>query len=196
MLFCLSLAAFFWCTTLLLDRMALNENIIRLHVVANSDEEADQNRKLMVRDAVIAGIQKDLAGIADMNAAKEYLRVNLPRIKEIAEQALEQAGFSGDVAVSLCEEAFATRVYDTFSLPAGVYDALRITIGKGEGKNWWCVVFPSLCVPATVEDFENVAAGAGFSECLYKTMTKESGYKLRFYLLEKMGELETLFFAE
>ena len=95
--------------------------------------------------------------------------------------------------MTLQKEVFDTRVYDTFTLPAGVYEALRITIGSGEGKNWWCVVFPTLCVPATSEGFEDVAAGAGFPESLTKSL--EGEYEIRFYLLDLLGKLEGYLFT-
>lgn len=193
---CLTLAVFFWSWTILRDRLILNENVIRLHVVANSDDEKDQNIKLQVRDAVIASIQKDLENVSDISAAKEYLNRNLSRIKAAAEETLEKFGFDYDVAVTLCKEAFDTRVYDTFTLPAGVYEALRVTIGEGTGKNWWCVVFPSLCIPATTEGVASTAAGAGFSDTLSQALTEERSYKVRFYLLDKLGQWENMFFDE
>lgn len=191
---CLMLAAFCWCATLLADREQLNEELIRLHVVANSDSEEDQAIKLQVRDAVIQSLQNDLAKVADVGEAKAYLRENLPKIQEIADKTLEAAGFHGEAVVSLCKETFETRYYDTFTLPAGVYEALRITIGKGEGHNWWCVVFPSLCIPATSEGFEMEAAGAGFSNSLTDALTGEEGYKVRFFLLDAMGKAENILF--
>lgn len=193
---CLFLACFFWCGTLLADRMTLNDNIIRLHVVANSDDEQDQNIKLKVRDAVVASIRSDLLNVTDVTAAKAYLQENLPRIEAAAKEVLKRAGVGEAITVSLCKEAFGTRIYDTFTLPAGIYEALRITIGEGEGKNWWCVVFPSLCIPATTDGVEDIAAGAGFSETLNKTLTGKSGCELRFFLLDKLGELENKFFRE
>ena len=103
-------------------------------------------------------------------------------------------GFDGEAAVSLCKEAFDTRYYETFTLPAGVYEALRITIGEGNGKNWWCVVFPSLCVPATSSGFEDAAVGAGFSDTLSGAVTGEEDYEVRFYLLDTLGRLENILF--
>ena len=93
--------------------------------------------------------------------------------------------------VTLGKEVFDTRYYDTFTLPAGVYEALRITIGEGQGKNWWCVVFPTLCVPATSDGFEDVAAGAGFPDALTSALEGESGYELRFFLLDLLGKWQS-----
>ena len=101
---------------------------------------------------------------------------------------LAQAGFPDTATVSLCLEEFATRVYDTFTLPAGLYESLRIVIGEGEGQNWWCVMFPSFCLPATSEGFEEVACGAGFSDTL--TQTLEGEYEIRFFFLDALGAVE------
>ncbi|MDO5400211.1 MAG: stage II sporulation protein R [Eubacteriales bacterium] len=190
---CLLLAAFFWGGALLSDRRSLDKRLIRLHVVANSDSRADQSIKLQVRDAVISGIQSDLAKVADMEQAKAYLQESLPKIQRIANGVLERAGVQPDAVVTLCREAFDRRVYDTFSLPAGVYEALRITIGEGRGHNWWCVAFPTLCLPATTQGFRDAAVEAGFSETMTKTLTGED-YQLRFYLLDALGKLENRIF--
>lgn len=190
---CFLLAALVWCAALLADRKRLNEELIRLHVVANSDSAEDQNIKLQVRDAVTQSLGSDLAKLADAEEAKAYLQENLPRIQAVANEVLEAAGYDGEVVVTLCKETFDTRYYDTFTLPAGVYEALRITIGEGAGHNWWCVVFPSLCLPATTEGFEEAAVGAGFSDTLTDTLTGED-YEIRFYLLDALGKLENIFF--
>jgi stage II sporulation protein R len=89
-------------------------------------------------------------------------------------------------------EEFSKRVYDTFSLPAGLYESLRIIIGEGEGKNWWCVVFPELCLPATSEGFEETASCAGFPDALTAALEGEEGYEIRFFLLDVLGRLENL----
>lgn len=191
---CLILVTLVWCGTLIADRQRLNEELIRLHVVANSDSEEDQSIKLQVRDAVTKSLQSDLAKVADVEEAKAYLKANLPKIQAVANETLAKAGFDGEAVVTLCKEAFETRYYDTFTLPAGVYEALRITIGEGEGHNWWCVVFPSLCVPATTSGFADTAAGAGFPETLSGALTGEEEYEVRFFCLDALGKLENLFF--
>lgn len=193
---CLLLAAVIWTGALILDRQKLREELVRLHVVAASDSEEDQAVKLRVRDAVVESLQREMNHLADAEAAKAYLRENLPKIAAVANQVLKEAGFEDTATVSLCVEEFTTRVYDTFTLPAGLYDALRITIGEGQGQNWWCVVFPSLCIPATSEGFEDVACGAGFSETLTDTLTGEEGYEVRFFLLDALGSFENLLHRE
>lgn len=194
---CAVLAGGVWCGALLADRQTLNTELIRLHVVANSDSEQDQALKLRVRDAVTESLKQDLQQLTDVDAARAYLQENLPKIQQIADQTLEAAGCDARTVVTLCKEAFDTREYDTFSLPAGIYEALRIVIGEGEGHNWWCVVFPGLCVPATSDGFEAKAAGAGFADRLTDTLTGEDGYEIRFFFLDCLGKLENgLFFRE
>ena len=191
---CLAVVACFWFWNLLHNKEQLRRNLIRFHVVANSDSEWDQSVKLQVRDAVIGSLQKELNALGDMEAAKVYLTENLPKIQKIANETLEALGVEQEAVVSLCREAFQKREYETFSLPAGVYESLRIVIGEGQGHNWWCVVFPSLCLPATTEGFEEVAAGAGFSEDLQNTLAEEEGYEVRFFFLDALGSLENIFF--
>lgn len=185
---CACIAGSLWCWGVISDRQTLNEELLRLHVVAASDSQEDQAIKLRVRDAVLESISEDLANVTDMEQARAYILENLPKIQKTANDALKALGCTEEAVATLKEELFDTRVYDTFTLPAGVYDALRITIGEGEGQNWWCVAFPTLCIPATSEGFEEVAAGAGFSETLTETL--EGEYEIRFYLLDLLGRVE------
>lgn len=190
---CLMLAASVWTWGLIRDRQYLNQELIRLHVVANSDSEQDQSVKLRVRDAIVASLSEGMADIADVQAAKEYLRENLAKIEAIANHTLEAAGVDSRAAVTLCKETFDIRKYDTFTLPAGVYESLRVVIGEGQGKNWWCVAFPSLCMGATSEEFEEAAQTAGMDDTLSETLT--GGFQLRFYLLDALGRAENICFS-
>ena len=193
---CALIVCLVWAAGIVSNKQLLQNGLIRLHVVAASDSETDQNLKLLVRDAVIRSLRENMDHVKDMEEAKAYLRENLPKIEALANGVLQNAGIHDTVTVSLRPEEFGTRVYDTFTLPAGVYDALRIVIGEGQGKNWWCVVFPGLCIPAASEDAAAVAAGAGFPEGLNNTLIGEEGYELRFGILDAMGKLENLFFGE
>ncbi len=183
----------FWFGTVLSDRQALNNGLIRLHVVANSNSDADQAAKQAVRDAVLAVLDAPLERIPDAGQAEGLLRDNLPRLEKAASDALAALGNTERVTVSLGKERFDTRQYDTFSLPAGTYESLKITIGAGEGKNWWCVVYPSLCTAAAGQEFYDVAASAGFPKSLSGTLTGERNYTLRFFLLDLLGKLENRF---
>lgn len=190
---CALVAAFLWFGSVLADRQRLNEDLIRLHVVANSDEAEDQNLKLQVRDAVVESLRTALADVQDTEQAKQYLQKNLPALQELANRTLDAAGSAQRAVVSLCREAFPVRDYDTFRLPAGTYNSLRIRIGEGEGKNWWCVVFPSLCLPQTESGFRNTAKAAGIPDSLACAISEDSHYEIRFFFLDKLGELEKLF---
>lgn len=192
-LFCALTAAVVWCAMVIADREKLNHELIRLHVVAATDSKEDQDVKLQVRDAVLQAIYQDLNAIGDVETAKEYLKEQLPKIQYIANTTLKAAGISQEAVVSLCREAFDTRVYDTFTLPAGFYETLRIVIGEGEGHNWWCVTFPTLCLSATTEEFQDAAVGAGFSDVLAETLTEE--HEVRFFFLDQLGKLENILFA-
>ena len=192
-LLCALISAFFWGAALLSDRKALNEGLIRFHVVANSDSEQDQAVKLRVRDAVLESIQEDLKQVGNIDQARDYLQENLPKIQSVAEQTLQSLGVDAGAVVSLTKEAFDTREYDTFRLPAGIYEALRITIGEGEGKNWWGVTFPTLCLSATEDGFRETSGGAGFSQALTDSLSSED-WEIRFFLLDAMGRLETRLF--
>lgn len=170
------------------DKQLLRENLIRLHVVANSDSQEDQAIKLEVRDAIIAALQEGMDTSMDADEAKEYLSAHLTDLEMVANAALARAGSTNTATVALGMEEFPVREYDTFSLPSGVYESLRVTIGEGEGHNWWCVVFPSLCVPATSADFTDAAVAAGFPEDLANTLAGD--YEVRFFLLDYLGRLE------
>lgn len=175
---------------LLRDSQALEEGILRLHVVANSDSQEDQAVKLSVRDAVTELLEEGLDA-STLEEAKVWIQDNLPKIEAVANRVLAEAGTGMQAVVSLAKEEFPTRIYDTFQLPAGLYEALRITIGEGEGQNWWCVVFPTLCVPASSEGVREAAEVSGMSQELSNTLTKENtGYEIRFRLLDWLGTVK------
>lgn len=170
-----------------LEQRALADKLVRLHVVANSDTEVDQQLKLQVRDAVLA--------VADgLNEAELYS--NLLQIKQAARDCLRSQGSSYTVDVSLRKERFPTRVYESFSLPAGVYQTLRVTIGDGAGKNWWCVAFPSICFRASVKDLEAAAVSAGFTQKDLSLITQTDGYILKFWSMEQLERLKVFLFKK
>ena len=174
----------------------LSRKMIRLHVIAHSDSAEDQALKLEVRDAVLDYATAVLQRSADMTEAQEALQESLPRIENIARAAVTAEGYDYGVSASLGQAEFPLKEYDGFSLPAGEYTALRLVIGDGGGKNWWCVVFPSLCLPATSSGFESVAAGAGFDEALIGALEGKQECEIRFFLLDKFGRIENKFFRK
>ena len=195
-LICACVPVFLWSGRLISDRNRLKQELIRFHVVAESDAPQDQAVKLKVRDAVLESLSEDLLKISDVREAKKYLQENLPKIQSIANETLKSMGFEDTATVSLCKERFDIRYYDTFTLPSGVYESLRIVIGQGAGHNWWCVTFPGLCMPATSSGFADAAVGSGFTRSLARTLTEPQEYKVRFLALDVMGKLENYFFKE
>ena len=168
------------------EQAALSEKLIRLHVVANSDSREDQQIKLQVRDAVL-----QITGALD----REALISALPAIEAAAKTRLRELGREDAVTVTFGKERFPTRVYGNFALPAGVYQSLRVTIGEGEGQNWWCVAFPSLCFRATAAELKEAAVSAGFTDTEVKLITEEGGYVLKFKTLELLERLKSFLFA-
>lgn len=126
----------------------LRENLLRLHIIAASDSDADQNLKLKVRDAILEECSYCFEGCENLESALYKAEENLGRIEQVAQNTILENGFDYDVAVSISDSFFSTRVYDDFTLPAGVYKALKVELGKARGKNWWCVVFPAVCLPS------------------------------------------------
>ena len=123
----------------------LQKNVFRLHVIANSDSEDDQNLKLKVRDNVIKYMNTLCSKTTSKEEAIEIANAHLNEFKEIALSTIKENGYNYDVNISIDNVFFPTKTYGDISLPEGYYDALRIKIGKAEGKNWWCVMFPPLC---------------------------------------------------
>ena len=182
------------CAALQAQQQRMSEKIIRLHVVANSDSSADQAIKLHVRDAVLAAARQALQGAGDPQQA---IAQALPALEAAANAALAAQGSRDTARVSFRRELFPTRDYDTFSLPSGVYRSLRVTIGAGGGHNWWCVIFPSLCVPATADGFVQAAEAGGFTRAEIGLMTQaDEGYVLKFRSLELLQALKKVLFGE
>ena len=164
---------------------ALAGQVLRLHVVANSDTQEDQILKLQVRDAVLEQAGLLLEDVTDRGEAEAVLSQQLQALAEAGAAVVAGAGYDYPVTVSLEDCWFPTKVYDGFSLPAGNYRALRVVIGAGEGQNWWCVVFPPLCLGSVTEEVAATAAQAGLSEDQVSLITgRDGGYVLKFKLIE------------
>lgn len=167
---------------------AVYDSVIRLHVLANSDETADQQLKLAVRDTVLATTSALLQDTKTRDEAERILSENLEQIRTAAEACVRKNGSSDAVVVSLGEEDYPTREYENLAFPAGEYLSLRVMIGEAAGKNWWCVLFPPLCLSAatTKAEAEEVFLSAGLTEEQYRIITDSDNtkYKLRFKILE------------
>ena len=130
----------------------LPRDVVRLHVVANSNGAEDQAVKLLVRDAVLEEAARWYQGAGSMEEASSQLCTHLQSIAGAARQVLGEQGVGYSATAQMSEMYFPTRDYGDFRLPAGRYRTLRVTLGEGAGKNWWCVVFPSLCLPAATQE--------------------------------------------
>lgn len=187
------LVSFFGAEDIWKDKQSLQDNILRLHVVGNSNSEYDQQVKLRLKDKLVEYLQPISDSFSDKEKVMQYIREHIEEIRAYADGFLESIGVKDRVKVFLRQESFNTREYETFSLPAGVYDALRIEIGDAEGKNWWCVAFPSLCLPATSKQFHDTAVSSGFSETLTNSLVGKKQYRYRFFILDCIGKLENFF---
>lgn len=179
---CVSLCTGTWAQA---KQSAISENLVRLHVLAVSDDEEEQRIKLNVRDAVLEYISPRLEGVENSGDARRIISENLGGIKRAAEGASQ----GRKVTVTLSEEYYPTREYESFSLPAGRYDSLRVILGNGEGHNWWCVVFPPLCVSAA----EQQEALDAMSDDTRGIVTEADGYQLKFRIVELWNEFLELF---
>lgn len=155
------------------------QDLIRLHVIANSDNPQDQALKLKVRDAIMEEARKELVKAKDPEEARRWLAENLANLALAAEEELKKEGYLYSVQVQLGDFNFPTRSYRQWVLPAGEYEALRLIIGEGKGENWWCVLFPPLCLV-------DVAEGRASREVMAwpKEDSPEAAVELRFKILE------------
>ena len=175
------------CVTLCLGTWAqarqesISGSLVRLHVLAVSDDSNEQRIKLNVRDSVLSYISPKLEDAESPDEAKRIISSELDGIKSAAETAAE----GRPVKVTLTQEYYPTRDYGSFSLPAGRYESLRVILGEGEGHNWWCIVFPPVCLSAVQS--EQVEEAMSVED--YALITRQDGYELRFRTVELWGEL-------
>ncbi len=123
----------------------LSDSMIRLHIVANSDSDADQTLKLRVRDEVITYMTERMDSLQTKETAGAYVKDHIGELETVANAVIAKEGFSDLARVSFGKYPFPTKQYENVILPAGFYDALKVEIGQAEGQNWWCVMFPPLC---------------------------------------------------
>ncbi len=160
----------------------IRENVLRLHVLANSDSEADQALKLKVRDALLIKSENVFKNCNNESEAVAQAQKHLEDFRETALQVIADSGYQYSVKVEVAETWFETRDYEDFSLPAGTYEALRVIIGEGNGHNWWCVMFPSICLPAAsreTQDFKGV-----LDDGTADIVEQPKRYKARFKVVE------------
>lgn len=157
---------------------------LRLHIIANSDSDFDQALKLKVRDRILESTGELFSEVSGKTEAVAAAKFSSDDIKNIAEAVIKEEGYDYSVQVEVTKMWFETRSYDGFTLPAGDYDAVRIIIGAGEGKNWWCVMYPALCIPGAEKSIEQYGKNAEF--------ITGSGYELRFAVIEWIEQIKQL----
>ncbi len=168
--------------------MAIYENTVRLHVLANSDSEHDQKLKLIVRDAVLTELRSFMEYAESQEEAANILTNNLEHIRILCEEVLHNLGENYAVTVYLSEEKYPTRDYEGIRLPAGMYESLRIEIGEGAGKNWWCVLYPALCTDVAKTEASFIKTGFTSEQIDVLTGGESPKYKIKFKILEIFGE--------
>lgn len=166
----------------------IRNSVLRLHILANSDSEADQAVKLVVRDMLLKSGSELFSGDVSVDNAKKYLSDNKKEIIAYINDILSENGFDYESDVYLVREYFSTRSYEEFTLPAGEYLALKVILGSGEGHNWWCVMFPPLCLPAAAE---NTEFDLIFNKNCTQIVKSSPDYEIRFKIVEIFERLRS-----
>ncbi len=167
----------------------IRDSVVRLHILANSDSEADQVVKLIVRNAVLGAGEELLCGSADIDNTQHLFNDGKQRIIETANAVLKANGFDYTASAFYVTEYFGTREYENFTLPAGRYRAVKLVLGEGKGHNWWCVMFPPLCLPA--------AEAGDIEDCFGENssiVTEPSKYIIRFKTVELFEKIKAELF--
>ena len=159
----------------------LSSKVLRLHIIANSDSKTDQDLKIKVRDKIIEKSGAFLESAKDKESAQTLVLNNLDNLQEIAVSEIKQQGFNYSVNSEITNMYFPTRKYDTVTLPAGRYDALRLIIGEGKGKNWWCVIFPQMCLGCAKK---STTADTLFNSSEKDIISNGEKYEIKFKVVE------------
>ena len=166
---------------------AIYEDTIRLHILANSDAEEDQSLKYSIRDRLLEKYGELLSEADDSTSAKDRITTLIPEIERDVDLWISEYGYSYDSEISLGTEWYDTREYDGFTLPKGYYTSLQVMLGEAEGKNWWCVMYPPLCLDIATESAPSDDAVMGYTKEEY-TLISDKGYNVKFKLLEVFSE--------
>lgn len=172
----------------------MTDKLFRLHILANSDSEADQSLKLEVRDAVLGNCSYLFEDCTNAEQSAAVAEENMDIIQKVAQQTIDENGSDYSVNCEVTEMYFDERVYDSATVPAGEYSALRITIGEAKGKNWWCVMFPPLCIPVASDMGETLEACDGiFTEEEIEMLKNPETFECKFYILELFDKMKKHF---
>ncbi|MDD7185164.1 MAG: stage II sporulation protein R [Oscillospiraceae bacterium] len=168
---------------------SLRENVLRMHILANSDSIADQSLKLKVRDAILEHSEEIFGKTVSFEDFKNVSAENLEKIHEIAQAVIDEYGFDYEISVEETKMFFDERTYGDITMPAGDYDAVRVTIGSAEGHNWWCVMYPPLCIPMASEITDDKEIEQEFFSTRELDMIrKPEKYEVRFMLWDKLKD--------
>ena len=169
-------------------QQSIAHKILRFHVLANSDSDADQNVKKQVRDAVGTYLRPYLEECSDMEMTREVVNEPMQEVIEVSKDVLRDNGFTYNVTAEITHTDFPEKVYGEYTFPAGEYEALEIRLGNGEGHNWWCVLYPNMCFKGTVYEVVEDEACKELKEVLspkeYETVFNKGNYEIRFKILE------------
>lgn len=165
----------------------IRENVVRLHILADSNNEIDQNVKLKVRDALLEKNSELLSDKVTPENATEYFKNSKDELEQCANEVLKENGLNYKATITLSKEYYTTRVYEDLTFPAGVYTSIKVILGSGEGKNWWCVMFPPLCVPVAdggIETANNVNLEDYLDEDGKHLVSSQGKFKVGFKIIE------------
>lgn len=166
---------------------SIREKMLRMHVIANSNSEEDQQLKLKVRDAVLSAGKDVFDGSVTSDDAKEKITPHIDYLEKVALNTIKSEGFDYNVKITVENEYFNTRTYDnSVTLPAGNYNAIKVIIGDGKGQNWWCVMFPPMCLPTSVAECE---ISDVLTESETEIVTETEKYKFKFKIVEFFEEI-------
>ena len=185
---CLFAAAFQYRNDRLQQDIA--DKILRFHVIANSDSKEDQQLKLKIRDSIGTYLQEKLQNVSSLNACIAIVEQEKTAIETCAKEVMEQEGVSYSVKAEIAQVDFPVKSYGTYTFPAGNYQALRVTIGEGEGKNWWCVMYPNMCFSGSMYEVVDEKAKeelhAVLTEEEYQEIMAEGKIHVKFRYIERI----------
>ncbi len=164
---------------------SISESVLRLHIMANSDSEKDQELKLNVRDLVQNICYNMYNRTVTLDEAERIVSQNLETIRETVQNEVYRQGFNYNVNAEIVNMYFTNRVYENITLPAGYYDAVRITLGEGKGHNWWCVMFPPICISTS----ENTADISDVLSCEQTDIVTNKSYDCKFKIYEMFCDI-------
>ena len=165
----------------------IRESVVRLHILADSNSKIDQEVKLKVRDALLEKNTQLLSNKVTPENAEEYFKQSKDELEKCANEVLKENGFDYTAKITLGKEYYTTRVYEDLTFPAGTYTSIKVVLGSGDGKNWWCVMFPPLCVPVAtggVETDDGVALEEYLDENGKRIVESNGKFKVGFKIVE------------